>query len=817
MNRAATAWRTALSWVALSAVPTAYLEGLRWLAGAPLSWTGLTSRWVFVAGLLLATRWTQPYAAGGTVSVWPWTGGLVAGAAGAAALVYAACEATWAAWVLVGTLYLLLLGLDRMLASRRGRLSRWGVHSLLALVAGAAPVTITQMESRFSEEEFFVAVQAVALSLFWALLLAAGSLLARHTARPARRGLRIVGRWLFPLLVLFILVGLGTTVYVYQQSFYPANAPGYEGITEEAPFLCGEVVPDSQTYAGHEVFARLLAQVESNPHAGPLEFAMLALGTGERRWAETFRESLLNEATEGRFAAPAHSVKSVQYEAALRIYYLSRIEIAFPDLLSHDDWTRLRSWFSAINRRALTVEPVDWMYGLAFGKWPEGPYENQENGAGLLALLEVSGLAAPDLSPTNRDYLERNQRGWTARFRNTDDVYVYQPAWIHNAYFQSLYTGEVAERNLRLAFEWLLLQAIPDGAPVRYNHPSASSLASIAYLGAHLLEDPRYVWLAGRALAYTEEQGKPLFARPGTEQSLSLIGHSPTQGSCLLYGDSGLPNQPGPLAPDKIVFRDGWSEEAGYLLLNLRFSGWHRYKATNTVTLLYQDGLLAGDALHGEPFRWLPVGRSVFRDKRIPRENLNGLLIERSGMGAVLYQLTGVGGPWAQDPPLYAQVVGIETGSDLDWSHTRLGDWRGWQHDRWIYFHHQGGPIVVVDEARGPAGSQAALAWQIAGEGDMSGQRVRLRAGDQPAEMLILPTDGGDLRLEAMDHQAGSPSQRMIYYAPEAGRLQVVTVFLLGTWAGAEAELEEDHQTLRIAQGQRSITVPLHFSGEASR
>jgi len=30
-------------------------------------------------------------------------------------------------------------------------------------------------------------------------------------------------------------------------------------------------------------------------------------------------------------------------------------------------------------------------------KWPKGPYENQENGAGLLAMLEAEGLANPAL------------------------------------------------------------------------------------------------------------------------------------------------------------------------------------------------------------------------------------------------------------------------------------------------------------------------------------------------------------------------------------------------------------------------------------
>lgn len=252
---------------------------------------------------------------------------------------------------------------------------------------------------------------------------------------------------------------------------------------------------------------------------------------------------------------------------------------------------------------------------------------------------------------------------------------------------------------------------------MRYNHPGRGPLAGIAYLEAELFRDPRLVWLAGRAAAELAQGGAYLYAQPGVEKPVALEGHSPTAGSCLIFGDSGLPNQEGPLAPDKIVFRDGWTPDSTYLLLNLRFTGWHRYKATGTITLVYQGGSLAADVLDGDRFRWLPEGRSLFRDKRIPRESLNGLVVEKTGMAAVLYELTGVGGPWAQDPPYYAEVVAFDTGDELDWAHTRLTGWRGWRHDRWVYFYHNGGPIVVVDEAEGPPGSRAALAWHLTGEG----------------------------------------------------------------------------------------------------
>jgi len=532
---------------------------------------------------------------------------------------------------------------------------------------------------------------------------------------------------------------------------------------------------------------------------------MLALGTGERRWADAFRESILREAEEGRFTEAAHTVKSAQHLAALRIYYLSAVLERFPDLFAPEEVELLKSWMAGINRRALTIELVDWMYGLAFSKWPEGPYENQENGAGLLALLEAGEFAAPELSAANQDYLTRNPRGWIARFRNTDDALIYQPEWITNAYFQSLYTGKEPRGNLHRSFGWLVLQALPDGAPLGYNHPYQPSLACSAYLGAALQQDPQLVWLAGRALEHAATSETLLFAQPGVEKAVPTEGRSPTAGSCLLYGDSGLPNQAGPLAPDKVVFRDGWSEHDTYLLLNLRFTGWHRYKATNTVTLVYKGGPLASEVQKGQAFNWLPEGRSVFRDKRIPRENLNGLLIPRRGLDAVLHDLTGYGGSWAQDPPAYAEVIAFETGETLDWSHTRIEDWDGWQHDRWIYLYH-GGPLVVVDSADGPAGSHPALAWHLIGTGTTSDGRLGLASGSEPAEVIVIGKDPSQI---VPSGAARDGFQDIIYYSPDGGQLLAVTVFLMDEWVGAQTSVDRDWRTLEIGQGNARLTLRL--------
>jgi hypothetical protein len=515
---------------------------------------------------------------------------------------------------------------------------------------------------------------------------------------------------------------------------------------------------------------------------------MLALGTGEQHWAESFHDAVLAEAQTGQFTGPANSVKSAQYEAAGRVYYVSRIQAMFPALFSPEEQKILSNWFAAINKRALTVEWVDWMYALAFSKWPEGPYENQENGAGLLAVLEATGQSSVALSPANQDYLRRNVRGWAQRFRNTDDSYLYQPEWITNAFFQSLYRQIVPEleQNRRLSFEWLLLQALPDGAVFTYNFAGRWSAVSTYYLGARLLNDPRYIWLADRALVSLEARDDYARVQPGLEEPLHIVGTSPTEGTCLIYGDSGLPNQQGPLAPDKIVFRDGWSPSSTYLMLDLRFTGWHRYKATNAVVLLYQDSPLVVEQSTGQSVSWLPRGRAAFRDKRVPRENLNGLLIPQSGVMRVVQTLTGVGSVWAQDPPHYARVETFETLKGLDVSRTVLDHWQGWTSSRSIYFFH-GGPVVVFDSARRQDGeSGPAVVWHLVGSGRQADESIWLREGATSARVAI--SDSGWANISVQPETGPDDSTngwQLIYRSPEPDRLDLATTFLMKEWAGS--------------------------------
>ena len=260
---------------------------------------------------------------------------------------------------------------------------------------------------------------------------------------------------------------------------------------------------------------------------------------------------------------------------------------------------------------------------------------------------------------------------------------------------------------------------------MRYNHIGYATYGDTGYQDAIFTGNPTSLWLSGRAVDYALSREEFLLAQPGVDYPINLTGSSPTWGSCLIFGDSGLPNQFGPLAPDKIVFRDGWATDSPYLLVNLRFTGWHRYKATNTITLIYQGGPLVSEINQGVLFEWLPVGRSLFRDKRIPRENLNGLLIEKSGISNVLYSLTGLGGPWSQDPPFYASIGKFGTGPDVDTSLTSIDDWHGWHHDREINFYHDG-PIVITDSANGPRNHLAAINWHVIGDHQDDHERIPL-------------------------------------------------------------------------------------------
>jgi hypothetical protein len=806
---------------ASAAILAALWEGIRVLNGAHWSWQAIGWRFLLAIVALGISVWVAPRRRRWMVAF------------GLALLVFL-LAVSWdlrvayddfVAWLATTALFVTLLLLESAFfaasQARYGLAARleYGASIVVLAVAGGVTLAVlAQVESRFSDEEFFVALEVFLISVFSLLLLLAQ--IATRRLDPHEGAGDVALRPLWGIFSIG-LIGIGFAWWsasAYQASFYSPLAPAFTGVSADDPFLCATLAPAPGAPDGHTVFQRIQALVESNPRKGVPEFGWLALITGEERWAQAFRVGILAEAQANLFTEPSNSVKYGQRLAARRAFFFSKIREQFPNLFSEDELLRLDEWFAAVNRRAMTVEWVDLLYGLAFSTWPQGPYENQENGAGLLALLESGGLSDEDLSAANRDYLAHNLRGWVARFRNSDDAYLYQTEWIDNALFQELYAGKGAhpadfERHRRLAFEWLLMQMLPGGASPTYNHPGAVPLASVLYLAALLLDDPRYVWAAEQSLASVESGGRHLSAQPGLQHPADLEGTSPTQGTCLLYSPSGLPTQAGPLAPDKIVFRDGWMADATYLLLNLRFAGWHRYKATNSIVLLYQDEPVIVEDSSGQPSGWLPIGRSLFRDKRIPRENLNGLLIPRSGLGQVVYSFSGLNGPWAQDPPHYADVKDFHQLGSVDASRTTIDDWRGWQHERSIYFLHQG-PVLVIDSAHNPSGGVSALTWHLRGIGEHTDEGLWLRRVD-PAIRVALPTNSWrttTLTEGSVDNSG--EDWELTHMARDEGQLNLITAFLMNGWGDAEFQSQPvdvdgrlGGQYVRIDRGSETIRL----------
>jgi hypothetical protein len=726
---------------------------------------------------------------------------------------YAFTNNTLSAWILVGFIFISFLFLDEIFVGTfncAGSLRGWFFHIIISLACGMFVSLIGQFESNFADEEFFVAAQVLILAAFFLALRSILSsfgpklteLLNQHSSFP-KKGLHYLltfnSHSLFTVCLFFAIIFSAAALHLYQSDFYPTEAPTYPGISADSPFICGEISPDPVTYSGLETYDRLLARIAANPLKGSPEYGMLALGTTDSHWLELFHDKLLNDARQSLFTGPSGSIKSGQYEAALRIYYYSRVKAAFPALFFSSEEQIIHSWIVKVNRRAFTVEPVDFLYGIAFSKWPQGPYENQEIGSGLFALLESTGLSDPAFSPRNMDYLASNPRGWAERFRVTDDAIIYQPEWINNALFQSYYAGSNSSTNLRLSFEWLLMQSLPDGSPLLYNHIFGVSSEGVGLLAAKLIGDNRFVWAAARSLDYLEAHSRYASAQPGLDSAVDLNGTSPTEGSCLLFGDSGLPNQVGPLAPDKIVFRDGWQVDSTYLLLNLRFTGWHRYKATNSISLVYQDGPLVAEKLDSQIFKWLPKGRNLFRDKRIPRENLNGLVISKTGLRKVLFDLTGIFGSWEQDPPYYAEVKNFSNGEVFDSSVTQINDWHGWTHNRSIFLYHDG-PLIVIDNATGIGTTTAAITWHIPqNELGYSEQRIEIRSGKNPAEMVLVPISG---KITIENDDPG-----LYVKIQNSKSISLVTIFLTGQWTGAEV-IRENDQLIINGPTQIKVDIP---------
>ena len=656
----------------------------------------------------------------------------------------------------------------------------------LSLFAGFVPVIINQMLIRFSDEEFYTAVMMAAFSILWLLLyfvyicsiedIEISPFLKTTKSISLKKYSLLWGLWGLVLILFF------TSIKSYQSSFFPKNvAPLYPEITAETPFICGttNTKKSEKGSDGTAIQSTFAAQLASKENLATNDYAFLAIYEQNEAYAQSYKEKLLLDAENKSYTEPAKSVKYDQYLASQTIYFFEEIKKNFPELFDETEIDFIENWICMVNERALTIELVDIFYGLAFSQKPVGAYRNQDIGAGLYAQLVNTNLTPEIYDEKNLSFLNTSVFGWDQGFRVLDDSINYQPVWITNAYLYSLDTEFGHQKNQALSFEWLLNQALPDGNLMGYNFPFKTTLAPISLLGANLLNDGHFLWLVEQSMQ-TESSPDYLYAQPGSETPLNeiLFAETPSIGSCLLYGNSGLPGNEGPLAPDKIVFRNGWEDDDLYILLNLRFTGWHRYKASNAISLVYAGQELVTEQYTQNPIPWLPVGRAMVRDKRIPIEQLNTLLIPRVGLDAVLNTIIDWFGPYAQDPPFYSEVELFETSREVDHAKIIIKDWHGWQFERSIFFYHDG-PVFILDKANSKKDKKAAVNLHLAGGYNLN----KNRAINPDTDVDFLFINQGNGKLIASKEEDKHLIQ---YQSQESGNLSLLTIILPDEWENGE-------------------------------
>jgi hypothetical protein len=480
----------------------------------------------------------------------------------------------------------------------------------------------------------------------------------------------------------------------------------------------------------------VLAMLQAKPRHGLAQLGNLALLTGELRWAAAYREVLLGEVASDALTGPANSVKFGQYDAMLRGLFFLELSRLWPELFSSEEQVRIAEWFSRILQRAFTVEWVDLLYAIPFRNVPEGPYLNQEVGAGSLSVL-THIVNRDELRSRTTSYLERKAVGWRGNFRNGDDSLQYQDVWISNAYALWRYADGSRPDfapGAQVSVDWLKAQLPESPVPLNYGLVGPFRPLDTLSIAAFGLRDTEARWLLDQHLTSIRDGGESL---PGDLAWLWLWDDSvpalaPSRRSMALNGITGYSFRPASLAPDKLVLREGNDPEV-FALFGLRNRGWHRYPATGSlVALFYGDIPAVAERIVRLTHKWLPAGRAKHRDKKIDRISLNGPMVARTGLDAWIGGVTGVYSRWSQATPAFAPLDLFVAADDLQVARMELGNWSGIAASRTAVVGGQGW-LVVWDTLGGRPGLARATNWNL----------VDFTPGDAPGAFVQPPDKGG--------------------------------------------------------------------------
>jgi hypothetical protein len=431
------------------------------------------------------------------------------------------------------------------------------------------------------------------------------------------------------------------------------------------------------------------------------------------------KDIIIQEALEEKFTGPSNSMKIRQTWAAERgMVYLDLLK-RFPRLFDDAERLLIQKWFEALTMRAFTIEWSDFYYMLAFQKPITAPYRNQENGVAALAVYaEIIEGTNPELAKKARNYVIDNAILWRSNFRNTDDSTSYQALWIYNAWYVGglMFPETLGNIYSKQSFDWLLKQWPPSGGPLGYNPDVSTIVPDVFLLGAKLHSSPEFRWLGEKSLAFARKNKIELDGLRGGFQFLKQEAptRTPTVDSTYIEAPGNLVQFPSENRPDKIVFRSGWKDESLYALLNLRYDGFHGYKATNAIVSLYYGVPFIVEDFVKVSRKWLPKGRARERDDNIDRHRLNGFYIEEPLLNRVFNKIDVLRTRWFQTLPRYTKTNQFYNSDIFDYSRTDIVDWLGWSNYRTCLLVGDA-YFAVFDFNKGNSEKRHSIIWHLRG------------------------------------------------------------------------------------------------------
>ena len=554
------------------------------------------------------------------------------------------------------------------------------------------------------------------------------------------------------------IVGLGTIYFVILSEGSladPLEAPGHW--PQAFQYLSDSAETPAAAVASLKKVDLVELLKDRYDETKPSHLATLFLLTGEKIWAQRFKAGLLDLVQRKAHTGGEGSVKYGQRIVMLWAMYYREITTRMPALFDDDERQRINDWFLDVAEAVFSPGWVDYLYAVPFRDDPDGPYLNQEIGAGLVAVLNDAVMASDraELKQKFQEFLENKSVGWRRNFRNQDDSLEYQDVWMGSAHALYRYVdGMDPEKapGLAYGFEWLHSQLPAKPFPFNYGLPVDARPIDTLAIGAFILNDRHSKWLLDQHLLEIERHDEPF---PKELTALWLWREMPSAEfrprSVQLLGPTGYVFRPGALRPDKIVMH-GRASAGGdggmYALLSLRNNGWHRYPATNTViNLSLGDKRLLAEDIEYLRHKWLPKGRASHRDKKIDRSRLNGLMLARSGLDAWIGGMTGIYSNWRQDVPYFAETTQWARVAGVVFSKIELTDWDGLVQERW-YLLEGDSYFLVVDRIADARTRNKAILWQmtehVALDGESgAGSRARLKVATTPkAKVGLVPREG---------------------------------------------------------------------------